>query len=141
MIQNERDYEALLHPLLSFGQQMLDTYGAFYPYAAVVSRAGEVTLVAREVDEATPEPARVLAVLREALCAQASDDACQASGLCVNVRVVDPRTGLEIDALKFSFEHRSGESLDVFFLIASACRVASGSRSRSPNPPSAGCSE
>lgn len=31
------------------------------------------------------------------------------------MRVVDPRTGLETDALKFSFEHRSGESLDVFF--------------------------
>ena len=57
MIGNEHEYDTLLGPLLSFGQQMLDTYGAFYPYAAVVEPDGGVALVARDVEEETPRPA------------------------------------------------------------------------------------
>ena len=51
----------------------------------------------------------------DALRTHARHEACQASGLCVNVSVVDPRSGAKTDALKFVFEHRSGEALDVFF--------------------------
>ena len=108
-------YDALLEPLFSFGARMLDDYGAFYPYAAVVGLDGAVDLVAREVEEQTPHPARLLDVLFEALRTHARNEACQASGLCVNVSVVDPRSGAKTDALKFVFEHRSGEALDVFF--------------------------
>jgi hypothetical protein len=115
MIRNEQEYDALLGPLLSFGQQMLDTYGAFYPYAAVVEPDGGVALVARDVEEDAPSPAVLLGLLVDALRTRARDAACRASGLCVNVNVLDPRTGLKTDALKFAFEHRSGEALDVFF--------------------------
>jgi hypothetical protein len=115
MIRNEQDYDALLQPLLSFGHQMLDTYGAFYPYAAMVASDGEVILVARESEEDTPEPAGHLHDLFETLRGQARDERCRASGVCVNVSVVDPRSGQKTDALKFVFEHRSGEALDVFF--------------------------
>jgi hypothetical protein len=115
MIQNEKEYDALLEPLFSFGRRMLDDYGAFYPYAAVIGQDGVVALVAREVEDETPHPARLLDVLFDALRAHAKDEACQAYGLCVNVSVVDPRNGEKTDALKFVFEHRSGEALDVFF--------------------------
>jgi hypothetical protein len=115
MIQHEKAYGALLEPLLSFGQRMLDDYGAFYPYAAVVGQDGAVELVARELEDETPHPARLLDILFDALRAHAKDEGCQAYGLCVNVRVVDPRNGEKTDALKFVFEHRSGEALDVFF--------------------------
>ena len=76
---------------------------------------GAVSLVAREVEEEASDPAELLEILFDALRAQAKDEACLAWGLCVNVSVVDPRSSDKTDALKFVFEHRSGESLDVFF--------------------------
>jgi hypothetical protein len=115
VIQHEQEYNDLLDALLPFGQQMLDRYGEFFPYAAVVGGDGVVTLVGGDIGDDRPNPTALLEFLFQALRKQVQENACRAAGLCVNVTVVDPRSGQKGDALRFVFEHSAGEAAEIYF--------------------------
>jgi len=115
MIHNEKEYNALLDALLPFAEQMLNKHGEFFPFAAVVAGDGAVGLVAVHPGKEQPESAEVRDLLFAALRKQVQEEGCIAAGVCVDVKVMDPRSQQKTDAVHFVFEHRSGEAFDVFF--------------------------
>jgi hypothetical protein len=115
MIQNEKEYNALLDALLPFAEQMLNKHGEFFPFAAVVAVAGSVALVAGDLGESQPKSVDLRDFLFAALRKQVEEQGCTAAGVCVDVKVLDPRNQQKTDAIHFVFEHKSGEALDVFF--------------------------
>ena len=114
MIQNEKEYNDLFDALLPFCQQMLNKHGEFLPYAAVVGPEGTVSLVAGDIGEECPDPTRLFDFLIAALRKQVQAEGCRAAGVCVNVSVVDPRNGQKGDAVRFVYEHRSGEAFEIY---------------------------
>lgn len=115
MIQHQNEYNDLLDALLPFGQQMLNKHGEFYPYSAIVDRAGIVVLLANQIEEKHPNASEVLDSLLRVIREQVKKEDCRAAGVCVNVSIIDPRTNRKCEALQFIFEHSEGESLDIYF--------------------------
>jgi len=114
MIQNEKEYNDLFDALLPFGQQMLNKHGEFLPYAAVVGSDGVVSLVAGDIGEERPDPTGLFDFLIAALRKQVEAEKSRAAGVCVNVSVLDPRSGRKGDAVRFLYEHRSGEAFEIY---------------------------
>jgi hypothetical protein len=115
MITNEKEYNSLLDALLPFAEQMLNKHGEFLPFAAVVGADGAVALVAGDIGQEQPKSTELVEFLFAALRKQTAEQGCTAAGVCVDVKVLDPRSQQKTDAVHFVFEHRSGEALDVFF--------------------------
>jgi len=101
---HKRDGDELLGFLIPFAQQCLAKHGEFHPFAACVTAGGKVEAI-------SAEPADVETFVR-ALTAGARDKRYRATGLCQNMRITDPRSRQETDAIVVSFDHAQGEAID-----------------------------
>jgi hypothetical protein len=113
-LQNEKEYLALSDTLLDFARLMLKKYGEFLPFGAGLKPDGEIVHVGADTGEDSHDAKAVLELLLAGLKKGALDGTYRAAAACIDVKVVDPRTGQRTDAAQVIFEHESGEALDVF---------------------------
>lgn len=112
------EMDALLDILLTFGQDMLQKHGEFYPYGASIDSAGEVQFVGADVGEEHPPSGAVLEVLYDGLRRQAASGEIRAAGVCADVRVAPPGTEDPVDAISVALEHADAEPANVFLPYA-----------------------
>ncbi len=107
------DLDQLLNVLLPFAEQMLDKYGEFLPFGAVLTSDGEVRLFAGYA-EPTDSSTDVAELIRAGFRESAQSGEIVAIGLCLDVRVARPDGDGPIDAICAELEHSCGEAVDVF---------------------------
>ena len=99
----------LASSVLPFAEQMLKNHGAFYPYAGVLTTAGEIRHVAGWTGEDHPESTEIIEMLKEGLRAGADEYQCTA--LVYDTMTVPPGKRKKQDAVTVDLEHRDGFSL------------------------------
>ena len=115
MIVHELELNALVGALLPFAQEMLTHHGAFLPFGGIANAERAVTLVACDVETQDATVPELAESMTASLRTHALEPTCLAAAYCVDVRVEDPRSTSNTDAVQMVFEHRSGEALHVFF--------------------------
>lgn len=115
--QAQEDLDGLLDLTLSFAQQQLAGPGEILPYAALVDQAGELRLVAVDVDDEMPRSTDVIDACVAALTSQRSS--IRACAVVAEVRVPE----LGGDAVRVELEHADGHAIAVLLPYA---RKASG---------------
>ena len=108
------DLDALVNFLLPFAQQTLGKYGEFFPFAAQMSVAGEISAVAIETDdEDHPDSDVVVGALGDVLRTHAADGLIRACGICSDTAVTIPEHGMT-EAVRVSLEHSESEPVDLY---------------------------
>jgi len=101
------DLDALLNVSLPFAQQMLDSRGEFFPYAAAISEAGASRLIAGDPgDGEHPLSTDVISLIVEGL--RNERDTLRATAIVSDVRIAGS------DAVRVECEHREGQAFAVF---------------------------
>ena len=108
------DLQALLDSLLPFAQSLLSKYGDFHPFGAYMGTDGEIKWVGVDAGEEFPEGQLLVDTLTEMFKKQADSDEIRAAAICYDSLVIPPGKKNKTDAIAFSLEHRSGESISVF---------------------------
>jgi hypothetical protein len=109
------ELDALSNTLLPFAQKMLQKYGEFLPFGAIMSSSGEIRHVGAKIegdDYPTSQP--LLDLLTETFKKQAAKGELRAAGICYDVLTVPPGEDRKRDAICCGLEHYSGETVDVF---------------------------
>ncbi|MCU1332690.1 MAG: hypothetical protein JWM08_1682 [Candidatus Angelobacter sp.] len=109
------ELDALFNTLLPFAQKMLQKYGEFLPFGAIMSSSGEIRDVGASIegdDYPTSQP--LLDLLTETFKTQAAKGELRAAGICYDVLTVPPGEDQKRDAICCGLEHYSGETADVF---------------------------
>jgi hypothetical protein len=106
--------DKILNALLPFAKQMLAKHGAFYPCGAFLSESGEVNLLAAKSGKERLQPPALIETLIESLRRPAREEKYQATGICVDVRVVPPGSAKKSDAIQVSIEYPDGKAVNVF---------------------------
>ncbi|WP_155993026.1 hypothetical protein [Nocardioides sp. URHA0020] len=102
----QQDLDGLLNLVLPLAQELLGKNGRFYPFGALVSTAGEVSLTASEVGLGEhPQPDRVLAGVYDGARATSGEN--RAAAFVSDVLVEGS------DAVQVELEHRDGIALVV----------------------------
>ena len=118
------DVRLMLNALAEIAGTLLEEEGYFPPAGAVVTVDGEVRLLQPEPDEADEadgeeeNPEEQLALLRQAFQQAARDGEIRACAFSLDVRVEDPETEEENDAILVSAEIQEGEAYDIFLPYA-----------------------
>ena len=109
-IEAQDDLDGLLDAMLGFGQQQLAKYGEFFPFAAAVSRDGDVELIAAPSNPRDNDPlsADVLDACVTAL--KSKRGAIRAGATASDVQLRSP---IEGDAIQVDLEHAEGHALTV----------------------------
>ena len=117
---DQQELDSLLDWLLAFAQQTLRRYGEFYPFGAVLDRAGEIVGQAATIEgDHRPPSQPLIDMLHGGMRSLAIAGDIKASGLCFDVRV--QREGRpKTDAICVQLEHESG--------LAVACYQPYGKR-------------
>jgi len=123
------ELDALFNTLLPFAQKMLQKYGEFLPFGAIMSSSGEIRQVGAKIegdDYPTSQP--LLDLLTETFKKQAVKGELRAAGICYDVLTVPPGEDQKRDAICCGLEHYSGETVDVFvpYVKATASDVQYG---------------
>ncbi len=101
------DLDGLVAATLPLAQKMLAEHGEFYPFAAQVTEAGEIGMVAAAVDDASRPPSSdVIEGLYEGLARLASES--RAVAVASDVRIAS-----NSDAIRVEVEHRDGIAIAV----------------------------
>lgn len=110
------DKDQVLNALLPFAEQMLRRHGSFHPFAAALTRGGEVELVllVTEAAEDHPESAALPASFQEVLRERAVRREIRACGVCADMRVTKPQTGEVTEAIGAFIEHVEDQPVEVY---------------------------
>ena len=111
---SRKEQNTLINPLFEFALKMLAEHGDFYPFAAVLTKDGEVRLVAGATGSDRPKASGVIAVLEKGLRAGILKEGHRAAGLCISVRISHPRIGKDADAVLARIEDADGEAVNVY---------------------------
>lgn len=103
-----QDYNTLLEFLMPFAEQMLKQHGEFFPFAAVVSAAGELTPHAAYNGDEQPPSEELITLLTDAFQSDAREGKIRATGICYDGRIV--QDGKKVDAVIVTLEHASGNA-------------------------------
>ena len=103
--QAQADLDGLLNAALPFGQQMLETYGEFFPYGVALSVEGEARMVAGYTGDERPPSVDVLSTLVDVLRDQR--EGLRAAAIVTDVRTADS------DAIRVDIEHQEGVAVAV----------------------------
>jgi len=106
--------DKILNALLPFAKQMLAKHGAFLPCGAFLGETGQVNLLAAKSGNERPQPQALIELLAGSLRKSAAAEKYQATGICVDVRVVPPGGTEKSDAIQVSIEYPDGEAVNVF---------------------------
>ena len=104
----QSDLDALLNAALPFAMEMLTKRGEFFPYGVVMSRDGEIAMIAGYTGTEKPPSTEVLDVLYEGLRTKAEEN--RGAAVVADVRLKAENT----DAIQIEVEHREGTALKVF---------------------------
>ena len=88
--------------------EMLTKRGEFFPYGVVMSRDGEIAMIAGYTGTEKPPSTEVLDVLYEGLRTKAEEN--RGAAVVADVRLKAENT----DAIQIEVEHREGTALKVF---------------------------
>jgi hypothetical protein len=94
------DLDDLLNALLPFAKQMLEKYGEFIPFAAVMSSTGEIASVAGDIGNEHPDSQEVIDFLTGVFQRQALAGEIKACGICIDSRVIPPGQTEKTDAIR-----------------------------------------
>lgn len=108
------DLDSLLNFLMPFGRKMIEKYGEVYPCAVVVKQNGDMVPLSNETGKSDPTVQEVMEVLLVGLCRGAREREFRAVGLCLDVRVTNPQSGVKSDAVCASIETEDGTAMDIF---------------------------
>src|SRR6266480_3062129 len=106
MTSPKADCEALMNAILPFAKQMLNRYGAFYPFGGTMRSDGQLTPVAGYDGREHPPSADIIEFLTAAFIAGAKQGEFKATALVYDVRVRMPSNGDKSDAIAVSLNHR-----------------------------------
>jgi hypothetical protein len=106
--------DKILNALLPFAKQLLAKQGAFFPFGAFLSETGQVNLVAAKSGNERPQPQALIELLAGSLRKSAAEEKYQATGVCVDVRVVPPGRAEKSEAIQVSIEYPDGTAVNVF---------------------------
>jgi hypothetical protein len=112
-VDAREDFDSLLDFLLPFAAEMLGKHDEFFPFAAAVSRDGEVTAVGVEHEDDQPTSNGVIEALAGLLRDMAARGEIRASGICSDAIVESPETG-RTDAARVALEHAEAEPVAVY---------------------------
>ena len=108
------DFDELINHLFNFSQQMLAKHGEFYPFGISMDYEGKISLVHGQTENNKPESQEVLDILTTGFQKSASANEVKATGICINVRAVNPASNKKEDAICAKMEHQCGEAVDVY---------------------------
>jgi len=100
---------------MPFAEQMLTTYGEFYPYAVSMGSSGEITVVESYDGREHPPSQAIIDVLQAGLQTDARAGKVKATALVYDIRIDDRRTGKNSDAINIALDHRDNYSVVVLF--------------------------
>ncbi|MBM7049019.1 MULTISPECIES: hypothetical protein [Rhizobium] len=108
------DCEVLLGAVMPFAEQMLKSYGEFLPFGAAMQSDGKVTQVGASDGNEHPQPADLIALLKEGFAAEARNGKYKATALVYDARYKSA-DGSVSDAIAVALDHRDNYSVVVFF--------------------------
>jgi hypothetical protein len=111
------DLQALSSALFQFAEQQVRKRGAFLPFAAGLTKDGQVSLHAASPGKDFASSPEVLPLLHEGLRSAVAEQDLAAVGVCEWVKIT-PEDGKQTDAVKVLVEHSRG--LSVAFYVS--CR-------------------
>ena len=109
------DCEALMSAVLPFAEQMLSSYGEFFPFGGAMRSNGELVSVAAYDGNDHPPSEDVIRLMKEGFIEAARQGQYKATALVYDVRVKLPSTGDKSDAIAVSLNHRDDYSIIVIF--------------------------
>lgn len=113
MSDPKADCEALIGSVLPFAEQMLTTHGAFIPFGGAMRADGQIVSIAGYDENEHPQPANVIALMKDGFVEGARRGEYKATALVYDVRVELPSTEEKSDAIAVSLNHRDNYSVVV----------------------------
>ena len=107
------DWTILTGAVLPFAERMLQEQGEFFPYAGVLTMAGDYQPVMGLTGDEQPESPQVLALLRQALQAGEAQYLCTAIVFDTKLTRVD-EDGVQQAAVAAELQHQGGFSVTIF---------------------------
>jgi hypothetical protein len=109
------ELEEVLNALLPFAQRMLQEYGEFHPFGASMRSDGTISLIGADVDGSEfPKSTDLIELMEAGLLKDAKSGKIKASGICMDVRVMEPDKSEKTDAIRVDLEHKEGQVVSVF---------------------------
>ncbi|HLY99183.1 MAG TPA: hypothetical protein VKT33_08985 [Candidatus Angelobacter sp.] len=109
------DLDELLNALVPFAQKMLQERGEFYPFGASMQSDGTISLVSANADGSEfPKSTDLIELMEMCLQKEAKSGKIKASGICMDVRVIEPGKSDKTDAIRVDLEHKEGQVVSVF---------------------------
>lgn len=115
MATPKEEVEEVMNSGLSFGTEMLEKHGEFFPYGGAMTASGEVISVGGYTGEEQPPSQEVIELLRNGYRKAAESGEYKATALFYDVRVVPPESTTKSDAIAVELDHEQGYSVVVFF--------------------------
>jgi hypothetical protein len=108
------DRDQLIEYLLGFAKLMLKDSGAFHPFGAKITSAGDLVAVGADSGEEHPPAQDLIDLLLGAFRSEAGLGEVRAIGLGLDTRVVPPGTNEKTDAVCLRLED-SKEAMELFY--------------------------
>ena len=110
----EIETEALMNALISFGEQMLERRGDFFPYGGAMKTNGEIISVVEYDGSDQPPSQNVIDQLRNNFSLAAKEGKYKATGIFFDVRIIPPYSAKKTDAIAVALDHKENYSIIVF---------------------------
>lgn len=107
------DIERLLNSTFPFVEQLLKTYGEFYPIASAIKNDNSIAQIGSDDAEDKPLSNKVIAGLKKGL--RANQDDYKSIAIYYDVRVSDPNTEQNTDAVSVYMECKDEEAAFLFY--------------------------
>jgi hypothetical protein len=115
MSDPKADCEALMNLVIPFAEQMLTSYGEFFPFGGAMGPDGQLVPVAGYDGSERAQSVDLIALMKEGFVAAARKGEYKATAIVYDVRVALPSTGEKSDAIAVSLNHRDNYSIVVLF--------------------------
>jgi hypothetical protein len=113
-VDPQYESELLLSALVPFAEQMLETYGEFFPFGGAMTADGEIVFVAVE-DDTSVSSQELIDLVRSGFREGAESGEYRATALVFDVVVRHPTSGERSDAIAISLDHSENYSVIVYF--------------------------
>ena len=118
MSSDEQDVRNLMNEYIGFAEDMLQKYGEFFPFGAVLKPNKETAFVAGYEGTDQPLSQDIIDLLNDGFRVGAASGEYEATALFYDTAITQPETGEKSDAVAVALDHQSGNSLVVFFPYA-----------------------
>jgi hypothetical protein len=115
MTDPKADCEELMNRVVPFAQQMLTTYGEFFPFGATMRPDREIALAAGNDGVERPPSEDVIRSIKRGYIQGAREGLLVATALIYDIRIQLPSTNEKTDAIAVSLNHRDNYSIIVIF--------------------------